>query len=237
MTADFKRKLFKTHLARISFDTAAAFSSALLKGAFYLGVVSLCEAFFPLDYVTRMLVLLAAFVNFAREFIIAARKLFTRAVFKTCLASGEKTLAAWELYSSREKLVSLGISDELIKDEITEGHRELDNFKLTRVLSFNRAALLLFIFIAILIIFNRPQALRVFYPRKQSIDEFMKIEMPDIAVKGESWEAKIKAAPAVTPSVYVRQRQMSQRDLWRKCKPLMRGQDYYFRIDDCFAPF
>ena len=138
MTGSFKGRLFKLHFSRLFFALAEAFLKASGLAAFSLAVLSVVDAALPLDYATRLIALAAAVAAAAVKFTVELAGLSKKPLLKTCALLGGKILSAWSLFSSKEKFASLGISRELMDEEIEEGNRALAEARLADILFFDR---------------------------------------------------------------------------------------------------
>jgi len=231
--ADFMRRLRRLYIVKLTFDFSAALLKALTIFAALVAVFSLFDLVSPVDFTTRkMLLFLSAFFAIfqgGKSFFSVWKK----GVKGLCKQLGRDVLTACELCLCRNELVSIGISGELIDEEVKKGLVLLGKFSPGKFFRIDIRKSLILAAALTVIFFNWPSALRIVSPRRKNIEDFIRVEMKKIAVKGEKWSASVYSEEGVQPVIFIRFAGSS----WQE-RELEKKQGYfYFEIGECLKPF
>ncbi|MBA3052939.1 DUF4175 family protein [bacterium] len=230
---DFLRRLGVLHGVRVMAALANCLLIRLASFAAGFAVFSLADLVFPMSFRIRSFVLIFFGVYFMVRLSTGLIEIFSSAREKSARAAGDDVLRAWDLSVSREKLSGLGISRELIDEEIKTAAKIVKDIRLLSFVSLNPKAVLAMIAAGSVLFFNSVSARRVIVPRGDDIKSYLSVEMEKTAVKGEPWELIARATPGARPRAMF----LFPSSTWveRKlggCEGL-----FSFRIEKCLVPF
>ncbi|MBA3066070.1 DUF4175 family protein [bacterium] len=224
------RALHRVRIIAASANETMISLSALLAA---LALFSLADFIFPMSFRIRRFILIAFGLYFLTKLFSGIRKILKKAYAKTCDAAGAGVLKAFELARNKENLTALGISGELIDEEIKGASEIIKMVSPFSLVSFNLKAGFITLLGAAVLFFNGVSAGRVIIPRREDIGRFLTVEMKKFAVKGESWEAHISARSSVWPRAMLSFPSSS----WVERKLTGADGRFAFRIEKCFEPF
>jgi len=236
----FLKRLRVLHRIRL---ISALANEILMNSAYLFSVLalfSLVDFVFPMSFRIRRFALLGAGIYFLMKLGAGLIKIFKNARAKTCAAAGGNVLKAFELAGNKNRLASLGISVELIDEEIKSAFkivREIPPFSLVLI---NKRAAFVALFAALVLFFNGVSAGRVIIPRREDINRYLSVEMKKNAVKGEPWEVlvRVKEPARYGLAPFLPRLMLSfPSSPWVERK--LAGEDglFSFRIEKCFETF
>ncbi len=183
---------------------SAAVNETLISSAYLLAALalfSLADFAFPMSFRIRRFALIALALYFLTKFCAGIRRIFKKSYAKTCSAAGRGVLKAFELAKNKDKLAALGISSELIDEEIKSAAKIVKDLSPFSLVSFNVKAGLAALLSGAVLFFNGVSARRVIIPLREDISGYLSVEMKNFAVKGEPWEVLIRARSRVQHAI------------------------------------
>ncbi|MFH2085028.1 MAG: hypothetical protein ABII20_06855, partial [Candidatus Omnitrophota bacterium] len=151
---DFLRRLGVLHGVRVMAALANCLLIRLASFAAGFAVFSLADLVFPMSFRIRSFVLIFFGVYFMVRLSTGLIEIFSSAREKSARAAGDDVLRAWDLSVSREKLSGLGISRELIDEEIKTAAKIVKDIRLLSFVSLNPKAVLAMIAAGSVLFFN-----------------------------------------------------------------------------------
>ena len=230
---DFLKRLGILHRTRLMSAIAGAILMKVSLLAAALALFSLTDIVFPMSFRIRMSVLIFLAVYILIKLFLELLEIMKDARVKSAIAAGGDVLKAWDLSLNIEKLALLGISRELMDEEIKAGEKIVRGIPAFSFVSLNpKAALALIVSLAVLFL-NSVSALRVIAPQRDDISSHLSVEMEQKAVKGESWQLRIQARPGARPRAMF----LFPSSSWVERKLDGDGSIFSFRIEKCLEPF
>lgn len=236
----FARRLRGIYIVKVILDLSTGILKALSVLAALAAVFSLADLVSPMDFSVRKIILVSvvlfAFWKGGYDVFFALRE----GIKGVCRKIGRQVLTAYELCLYRNKLVSIGISRELIDEEIKEGFIHLKKFSVRKLFRIDVKPVLILVCALAVLILNGTSAGRVVFPRAENISDFMKVEMKKFAIKKEKWDVSvypvrnlIPNSVGVIPRIFIRFSggTWTERNLERK------GGHFHFEIEECLRPF
>ncbi|MFH1957680.1 MAG: DUF4175 family protein [bacterium] len=229
----FMRRLRRLHIIKLTFDVSAGALKALWVFALLSAVFSLVDLVFPLDFPARKMILVSSALFAVFQGGKSVFFVWKEGIRGLCVRIGRDVLTACELCLCRKKLVSIGISGELIDEEVKKGLGVLEKFRPGNFFKIDIRQILIFTFSLFVLFLNRPSALRIIFPGQKNIADFMKVEMKKFAVKGEKWSASVYPAEGVIPEIFMR----FADDSWAERNLEKKPGHFHFEIAECMRPF
>jgi len=231
--ADFMRRLRGVYIVKVIFDLSVGILKALSILAALAAVFLLADLVSPMDFSVRKIILVSA-VLFAlwkggHSVFFALRE----GIKGACRKIGRQVLTAYEFCLYRNKLVSIGISRELIDEEIKEGFNRLKKFQAGKLLRIDAKPVLILACSLAVLILNGTSAGRVVFPRAENIADFMKVEMKKFAVKREKWDVSVYPETGVIPRIFIR----FSGGAWTERNLEKKDGHFRFEIEECLKPF